>query len=111
MRINYLTNLIGATISEIDESDGQLGIRFQDGSSIGIYNLHEFVPNKSELEIKGLAGKSVKNIIEEEQKLILFTLSDRTVLKVRLDDGGYVGPEAYSLKLVDGTIVVERGPE
>jgi hypothetical protein len=111
MGINYLTKVIGATISKIDESDGQLGIHFQDGSSIGIYNLHEFVPSKSPLEMKTLVGTSVKNIIEEEQKLILFILSDLTELRVRLDDGGYVGPEAYSLKLADGTNVVERGPE
>jgi hypothetical protein len=110
MGINYLTKLIDATISEIDESeDGQLGIRFQDGASLGIYNLHEFVPNKSALELKALVGLSVKNIVEEGHKRILFTLSDQTQLMVRLDDEAYSGPEAYCLNLADGTIVVEQG--
>ena len=99
--MNVLQQLLGQKVLESEDSDGIYGLTLTD-AVIAFYNpVIGAQPN----ECIGSVVSSVE-VVEKDRMSIVF--SNGLSLNVSLKDADYSGPEAFSVRFSDGTIIVQQ---
>jgi hypothetical protein len=98
---SHLNRLVGMIVTDADETDGTLGLRFNDCA------FRSFTKHTCSVSPSSLVGAIVRSVsyAPEQELVICFTSSDS--LSVHLASRYYSGPEAFVAQFSDGTCVVE----
>jgi len=99
-----LSVLFGLKVVDVVLADGDIGIGFENGISLSIYNKYElegFVLS----DALRLVGNTV-TYVDEQKEVITIRFENNWVLRVDMRDEAYSGPEAMQLRVPDDPIVV-----
>jgi hypothetical protein len=99
LKMNFFAKLVGQTLVAVVPEEGNSGLRFSDGI-LGIYAPIEGAP------LNTLVGQSVVEVNHVEEKYLEVRFSGGSCIRVVLTPSVQTGPEAYSLHLSGGPIVV-----
>lgn len=97
--MNVFAKLVGQTLVAVVPEEGNSGLRFSD-ATLGIYAPIEGAP------LNTLVGQSVVEVNHIEEKYLEVRFSGGSCIRVVLTPSVQKGPEAYSLHLSGGPIVV-----
>lgn len=97
--MNALQRLVGQTVINGEANEGAMGLVLSD-AVLAVYNP---ASGATPSECVGSAITSVQ-LIERESFTLSF--SNGKALRISLEDDDYAGPEAFSVRFKDGTLVV-----
>ena len=97
--MNVFAKLVGQTLVAVAPEKGNSGLRFSD-ATLGIYAPIEGAP------LNTLVGQSVVEVSQVEEQYLEVRFSGGFYIRVVLTLSAQIGPEAYSLHLSGGSIVV-----
>ena len=95
--------LLNLSIARALKVEDYFQLYLSDGSILNLYN--QTVLNGVQWE--DLTDKSITRV-DESADVITLTFSDGSSLSIITTDEGYNGPEAFSLHLPNGDVIVER---
>jgi hypothetical protein len=98
---NHLNRLVGMTVTEIDETDGSLGLRFNGCT------FRSFTEHTCSAPLRSLVGMSVRSVSHALEQELSITFSNGSFLSVSLAPHHYTGPEAFVAQFSDGICVVQ----
>ncbi|MBC2729827.1 hypothetical protein [Thiobacillus sp.] len=97
--MNVFEKLVGQTLVAVVSEEGNSGLRFLD-ATLGIYAPSEGSP------LNTVVGQFVVEVNHVEEKYLEIRFSGGSCIRVVLTPSVQTGPEAYSLHLSGGPIVV-----
>jgi len=98
---SILEKLTGKTVSDFAECDDGIGIIFECGDKLSIYNKYNLKTDSHE----NIVGKKIINIVENNNKIVIFFDNGSQII-IFLDDESWNSPEALEVIFSDGDILV-----
>jgi len=95
----------GLVVKEVSFEDGTWGMSFMDGAGITVYN-----PSNIENIADILVGNKISEYIWTKNYVIIM-FEGLLSVNISIRDEDFTGPEAFVMRLPDGTYLIERGEE
>jgi len=96
--------ICGLRVVDVLLTEGDAGIRFEDGTSLAIYNKHELVGFVLR-DMPSLIGNIVTDVHEGADTTTI-TFENNWALRIDMRDEAYIGPEAMQLRVPGKPIVI-----
>jgi hypothetical protein len=104
MGTSKLQLICGLKVKDAVLNEGDVGISFENGSSLAIYNRVELVGFASS-DVEVLIGNVVANI-DESANMITIRFKNDFGIRIDMRDEAYAGPEAMQLRVPGEPIVI-----
>ena len=98
---SYLNRLVDMTVTDIEEIDDSLGMRFNGCT------LRSFTEYTCSVPPSSLVGSSVRSVWYASEQELSIAFSNGAFLSVSLAPHHYTGPEAFVAEFSDGVCVVQ----
>lgn len=104
--ISPLCKLIGHRVVEYSYEQECMGVLFENGSALSVYNDMSVQDTRSKGDLS-IAGASVSSVREDSERACI-EFDNGIVWTIDLSDNAYSGPEAMQLSVVGDPIVIWR---
>jgi hypothetical protein len=105
-KISPLNKLIGHKVVEFSYEPERMGVLFENGSTLAIYNQMSVQDTRNRGDLS-VAEASVSNVLEDSD-LACIEFDNGVFWTIDLSDDAYSGPEAMQLNVVGDPIVIWR---
>jgi len=104
MKKSKLGVICGLKVSDSVFTDGDIGIAFENGVSLAVYNKHELI-GFSHDDMPALIGKTVIRV-DESSDATTVEFDSNLAIRIDMRDEAYMGPEAMQLRVPGEHIVI-----